>query len=40
VLLGDGVRLFEGVGRVGLEGVRVVDAPGVTHLMYRVLEEG
>jgi len=40
VLLGEGVRLFEGVGRAELEGVRVVDAPGVTHLMYRVLKEG
>ncbi len=40
VLLGGGIRLFEGVGRVGLEGVRVVDAPGLTHLMYRVLKEG
>ena len=39
VLLGGGIRLFEGVGRVGLEEVRTVEAPGVTHLMYRVLKE-
>jgi dihydrofolate reductase len=38
VLLGDGARLFEGVGPadVGLESVRVLQAPGVTHLTYRV----
>ncbi|MGB2709918.1 MAG: dihydrofolate reductase family protein [Conexibacter sp.] len=39
VLLGSGTRLFEhgaGAGR-GLELVRVVDAPDVTHLMYRVV---
>ena len=36
-LLGGGSRLFEGVGGVGvgLEQVRVVEAPGVTHLKYR-----
>jgi dihydrofolate reductase len=34
VLLGDGARLFEGTGESwrGLEPVRVVAAPGVTHL--------
>jgi dihydrofolate reductase len=38
VLLGGGARLFEGLGdaEVLLEQVRVVDAPGVTHLKYRV----
>ena len=36
VLLGAGVRLFDRVGPVQLELVRVVDAPGVTHLRYRV----
>ncbi len=36
-LLGGGARLFEGVGRgVTLEQLRVVEAPGVTHLGYRV----
>jgi dihydrofolate reductase len=37
LLLGGGARLFEGVGpEVALEQVRAVDAPGVTHLKYRV----
>jgi dihydrofolate reductase len=38
VLLGAGVRLFDHLGPtgIGLEAVRVVDAPGVTHLRYRV----
>jgi dihydrofolate reductase len=37
LLLGGGARLFEGVGpSVTLEQVRVVEAPGVTHLKYRV----
>lgn len=36
VLLGDGARLFEGVGPTAdLECVNVVEAPGVTHLSYR-----
>jgi dihydrofolate reductase len=39
VLLGGGVRLFDGlgIGRTDLEIVRVVEAPGVTHLRYRVV---
>jgi hypothetical protein len=38
VLLGGGARLFEdlGSGRIELEQVRVVEAPGVTHLKYRL----
>jgi dihydrofolate reductase len=37
LLLGSGARLFEGVGpQIGLEQVRAIDAPGVTHLKYRV----
>ena len=37
LVLGGGVRLFEGVGPdLTLEQVRAVDAPGVTHLKYRV----
>lgn len=37
ILLGDGARLFEGVGPgVRLEQLRAVEAPGVTHLTYRV----
>jgi dihydrofolate reductase len=39
VLLGEGRRLFEQLGpeHVELELTRVVDAPGVTHLRYRVM---
>ncbi len=39
VLLGAGVRLFDQLGSdsVELEILRVVDAPGVTHLRYRVV---
>jgi dihydrofolate reductase len=37
VLLGGGSRLFEGVQPTGLEQLRVVEAPGVAHLRYRVL---
>jgi dihydrofolate reductase len=37
LLLGGGARLFAGVGpAVKLELIRVIDAPGVTHLKYRV----
>jgi dihydrofolate reductase len=37
LLLGGGARLFDGVGPdVRLELVRVVEAPGVTHVKYRV----
>jgi dihydrofolate reductase len=37
LLLGGGVRLFDHIGGpVRLETTRVVDAPGVTHLSYRV----
>src|SRR4051794_12546284 len=37
VLLGSGTRLFDNLGAaaVGLEQVRVVEAPGVAHLLYR-----
>jgi dihydrofolate reductase len=39
VLLGEGVRFFERLGtdRIGLERTRVVEAPGVTHLRFRVV---
>ena len=38
VLLGVGERLFAGVGpHVKLEQVRVIEAPGVTHMTYRVM---
>jgi dihydrofolate reductase len=37
ILLGGGERLFDGVGpNVRLEVLRVVEAPGVTHLKYGV----
>jgi dihydrofolate reductase len=36
VLLGAGVRLFDGVGRVELKQVRVIESVGVTHVRYRV----
>jgi dihydrofolate reductase len=40
VVLGRGVRLLDGVepGSVEFDLVRVVDAPGVTHLTYRVVK--
>ena len=39
VLLGDGARIFD-VGNAGvrLKQIRAVEAPGVTHLTYRVVE--
>jgi hypothetical protein len=39
VLLGDGIRLFEhlGIGPV-VERTRVIEAPGVTHLGFRVVK--
>ena len=38
VFLGDGTRLFDNLAgvQIGLECTGVVDAPGVTHLTYRV----
>jgi dihydrofolate reductase len=38
LLLGDGARLFDNLedAKVQLEQVRAVEAPGVTHLTYRV----
>ena len=40
VLLNDGARLFDSLGdaRVGLECTRAIEAPGVTHLTYRVMK--
>ncbi len=39
LLLGGGARLFEGVGPdLRLEQVRAIEAPGVTHLKYRVVK--
>ena len=40
ILLGGGQRLFAGVGpNLKLEGLRVVEAPGVAHLRYRAVKE-
>jgi dihydrofolate reductase len=36
VLLGGGVRLFEGATPAGLELARVVDGPLATHIKYRI----
>jgi dihydrofolate reductase len=38
VLLGDGERLLENVGDLQVEQVRAVEAPGVTHIKYRVVK--
>jgi len=40
VLLGDGARLFAGADTPSVEQVRVIEAPGVTHLAYRVAGRG
>jgi dihydrofolate reductase len=38
IVLGGGARLFDGVGPdVKLDRIRVVEAPGVTHLKYHLL---
>jgi dihydrofolate reductase len=39
LLLGSGARLFDNLGarELGLEQIRAIEAPGVTHLEYRVL---
>ena len=41
ILMGRGVRLFDHLGTepIGLERTRVVEAPGVTHLRFRVVKE-
>jgi dihydrofolate reductase len=38
ILLGGGARLFENVGDLKLEQLRAIDAPGVTHINYRVVK--
>jgi len=38
VLLGSGERLLDDVGDLELEQVRAVEAPGVTHLKYRIVK--
>ncbi len=39
VLLGNGIRMFEHLGTtpIELESARVIEAPGVTHLTFRVV---
>jgi dihydrofolate reductase len=37
VLLGAGERLLENVGDLKVEQVRAIEAPGVTHIKYRVV---
>ena len=41
LILGGGARLFDNLGSPPpeLEQVRAIDAPGVTHLTYRVRRE-
>jgi dihydrofolate reductase len=38
LLLGDGVRLFDGGAQPELELMRVIESPKVTHLKYRVVK--
>ena len=40
VLLGDGVRLFEHLGAtpIELQSMGVIEAPGVSHLKFRVVK--
>ncbi|CAN5427047.1 MAG: dihydrofolate reductase family protein [Actinomycetota bacterium] len=38
ILLVEGERLFENIGRLELEQVRAVEGPGVTHIRYRVIK--
>lgn len=37
ILLGAGERLLDNVGNLKLEQVRVIGAPGITHIKYRVI---
>jgi len=38
ILLGAGERLLDNVGNLKLEQVRAIEAPGVTHIKYRVVK--
>jgi dihydrofolate reductase len=38
IILGAGERLLENVGELKLEQLRAIEAPGVTHIKYRVLK--
>jgi dihydrofolate reductase len=39
ILLGDGERLLEHVGDLKVQQVRAIEAPGVTHIKYRVVKD-
>jgi dihydrofolate reductase len=39
ILLGAGARLLENVGDLTLQQVRAIEAPGVTHIKYRILKD-
>jgi dihydrofolate reductase len=38
IVLGSGERLLKNVGNLQLEQMRVIEAPGVTHMKYRVIK--
>ena len=38
IVLGAGKRLLDNVENLELEQVRVIEAPGVTHIKYRVVK--
>jgi dihydrofolate reductase len=38
IFLGDGERLLDNVGNLEVEQVRAIEAPGVTHIKYRVVK--
>jgi dihydrofolate reductase len=40
VLLGAGARLLDNVGDLQVQQVRTIEAPGVTHIRYRVVKDG
>jgi dihydrofolate reductase len=39
ILLGDGERLLENLRELEVEQVRAIEAPGVTHIKYRVVKQ-
>jgi dihydrofolate reductase len=38
IVLGGGERLLKDVGNLQLEQLRMIEAPGVTHMKYRVIK--
>jgi dihydrofolate reductase len=38
ILLGGGERLLDNVGNLKVEQVRAIEAPGVTHIKFRVVK--